>query len=193
MQPLPFIDLDAAHQRELLGIARRSIAQGLSVETPLQVSLDEYVAELREPAAVFITLTQNGELRGCVGSLQAQAPLVQAVADYAFHSAFRDRRFARLGAHELQLTSIEISVLSALQELQVDSREALLRSLRPGVDGLVLEDRGRRATFLPKVWDKIGTPAAFLEQLLLKAGLPAEHWSESLRVQRYSARVFAEN
>lgn len=185
-------EIDNEWQRELLALARRSIAQGFTSATPLRVRLDAFATELREPAAVFVTLTQKGELRGCVGSLQARNALPQAVADAAFNSAFQDRRFERLGADELDQTCIEIALLSPLRELRVDSREALLHSLRPGIDGLLLEDRGRSATFLPKVWDNIGTPAAFVEQLMLKAGLPADHWSESLRVQRYRTRVFAE-
>jgi AMMECR1 domain-containing protein len=89
--------------------------------------------------------------------------------------------------------TIEISVLSALEPLAVKSRTELLSSLRPGIDGLLIEDSGRRATFLPKVWDKISSPEAFIEQLMLKAGLPVGHWSETIRVRRYSTLTFAEN
>ena len=84
-------------------------------------------------------------------------------------------------------------MLSPMEPLAAGSRDELLAALQPGVDGLLLEDRGRRATFLPKVWEKIGTPQEFVEQLLLKAGLPPDHWSASLRISRYRTLSFAES
>ena len=189
----PCTELSVAQQRELLAIARRSIAEGFANAAPLRLQLDSMEAALQEPAAVFVTLTQNGELRGCIGSLQALDPLAQAVADAAFNSAFRDPRFEPLQAADMDAITIEISVLSALEPFAVKSRTELLSSLRPGIDGLLIEDCGRRATFLPKVWDKISSPEAFVEQLMLKAGLPAGHWSETIRVRRYSTLTFAEN
>ncbi len=73
------------------------------------------------------------------------------------------------------------------------SRDELLDLLEPGLDGLLLEDRGRRATFLPKVWEKMASPQQFVEQLLLKAGLPPDHWSDSLRISRYRTLSFADS
>jgi len=192
MPPFPCTELNPPQQRQLLETARHSIAQGFATRAAPRLELLEYDRELREAAAVFVTLTREGDLRGCVGSLEASDALVQAVASAAFNSAFLDRRFAPLRAHELELLSIEISVLSQLEPLQGESRAALLQCLRPGIDGLVIEDRGRRATFLPKVWDKIGSPQAFVEQLLLKAGLPAGYWSDNIRAQRYQCLTFSE-
>jgi AmmeMemoRadiSam system protein A len=193
MPPSPCAELSPAQQLQLLDVARRSIAQGFATRAALRFELVDYDPELRAAAAVFVTLTREGDLRGCVGSLQANDALVQAVATAAFNSAFLDRRFEPLRPDELDLLTIEISVLSQLEPLQVESRAALLQSLRPGIDGLVIEDRGRRATFLPKVWDKIGSAQIFVEQLLLKAGLPAAYWSDSIRVQRYHCLTFADN
>jgi uncharacterized protein len=193
MPPLPCTELNPAQQRQLLETARRSIAQGFTTQAAPRLELTDYDRELREAAAVFVTLTREGNLRGCIGSLEAREALAQGVASAAFNSAFLDRRFAPLRPDELDLLSIEISVLSRLQPLQVESRAALLQSLRPGIDGLVIEDRGRRATFLPKVWDKIGSPEVFVDQLLLKAGLPAGYWSDSIRAQRYRCLTFADN
>jgi AmmeMemoRadiSam system protein A len=193
MQPSPSIELDVGQQAQLLDIARRSIEQGFATREPLQVPLDDLQPELCEPAAVFITLTRTGELRGCVGSLEARAALAQAVADSAFNSAFLDRRFPPLRADELPGIRIEISVLSPLQDLPAESREDLLNSLRPGIDGLVIEDLGRRSTFLPKVWESLPTPAEFVEHLMLKAGLAAGHWSRDIRVQRYVTLCFGDN
>lgn len=188
----PCIELNQQQQRQLLDIARDSIRHGFASGKPLRVQLDACDPALREPAAVFVTLTWDGKLRGCVGSLQARAALAQAVADSAFNSAMRDRRFTPMHAEELDATHIEMSVLSPLQDFPVESYDDLLRCLRPGIDGLVIEDRGRRATFLPKVWESIGTPAAFVEQLMLKAGLAAGYWSRQIRVQRYGALTFAD-
>ena len=193
MPPFPCIDLSQAQRQQLLRNARRSIELGIDTAAPLQLEIDELEPVLREPAAVFVTLTQAGDLRGCIGSLQARDALAQAVANAAFNAALRDPRFARLGAAELDTIKIEISVLSKLQSWQPDSRESLLQGLRPGVDGLLIEDRGQRATFLPQVWEKIPTAESFVRQLMLKAGLPARHWSSGIKLHRYQTLSFVEN
>ena len=193
MPPLPCIELGQQQQRQLLEIARPSIEQGFVTHAPLRLELADFGAELREPAAVFVTLTEAGELRGCIGSLQASDALAQAVANAAYNSAFHDYRFQALRQNQLEGIRIEISVLSPLQRLHPESRESLLQSLRPGVDGLVIEDRGKRATFLPEVWKKVGSPEVFLDQLLLKAGLGSGHWSDSICVERYRTLTFADN
>ena len=192
MPLLPCIDLSQAQRRQLLRSARRSIELGIDTAAPLQLDIDELEPVLREPAAVFVTLTQAGDLRGCIGSLQAHDALAQAVANAAFNAALRDPRFARVGAAELDKIKIEISVLSKLQSWQPDSRESLLQGLRPGVDGLLIEDRGQRATFLPQVWEKIPSAEEFVRQLMLKAGLPARHWSSSIQLHRYQTLSFVE-
>ena len=193
MPLFPCIDLGQAQRRQLLRSARRSIEQGIDKDAPLQLDINELEPVLRDPAAVFVTLTQTGELRGCIGSLQAQDALAQAVANAAFNAALRDPRFARVGAAELDKIKIEISVLSKLQSWQPDSRESLLQELRPGVDGLLIEDRGQRATFLPQVWEKIVSAEEFVGQLMQKAGLPARHWSSSIQLHRYQTLSFEEN
>ncbi|MDH3761122.1 MAG: AmmeMemoRadiSam system protein A [Gammaproteobacteria bacterium] len=192
MPPSLCIELSDTEQARLLGIARQSIAEGLASGRALQVDLEQMQENLRGRAAVFITLTRSGELRGCVGSLQAVEPLAQAVATSAFNAAFRDRRFGQLRDDELDAIRIEISVLSEMEPIDADSRRILLDSLQPGVDGLLLEDGGYRSTFLPKVWEKIGSAEEFLQQLLLKAGLGAGHWSNTLRCHRYYTFSFAE-
>lgn len=193
MPPSPWPELAAAEQAELLALARASIRRGLECGEPLPpppgIGADHMLARR---AAVFITLTTDGALRGCIGSLDAQLPLAEAVANSAFNAAFRDRRFKPLEADELERIRIEISVLSRLEPVSAASRQELLEQLRPGIDGLLLEDRGRRATFLPKVWDKIPSPDDFLDQLLHKAGLGADHWSRGMRLCRYRTLSFAE-
>jgi AmmeMemoRadiSam system protein A len=193
MRPSLCIDLSADEQARLLDIARQSIVRGLDSGTALRLDLARFDVNLRVDSAVFITLTLAGNLRGCIGSLQPSAPLAQAVANSAFNAAFRDRRFAQLQAGEIENICIEVSVLSAMELIAVGTRQALVDNLQPGVDGLLLEDQGYRSTFLPKVWEKIASPDEFVGQLMLKAGLDAEHWSSSIRCYRYHSTSFGEN
>ena len=193
MPPSLCIDLDPRQRARLLDIARQSLGEGLARSRALVVDPEPLDEKLNTPAAVFITLTRNGELRGCVGSLQALDPLAQAVANSAFNAAFRDRRFAPLRADELDAVRIEVSVLSEMEPIEADSRQALLEQLQPGIDGLLLQDRGYRSTFLPKVWDNLASPAEFLEHLCLKAGLDARYWSDTIRFHRYHTLSFAES
>ena len=193
MPPSLCIDLEADQRNRLLEIARRSIAHGLETGRALGLDAGEFEGVLATEAAVFITLNKHGALRGCIGSLQASEPLVRAVASSAYNAAFRDRRFPALAADELDAIRIEISVLSEMEPIEADTRQQLLETLQPGIDGLLLEDRGYRSTFLPKVWEKITSPTEFLEQLCLKAGLGARYWSDSIRFHRYRTLSFAEN
>lgn len=189
----PCADLSADEQLRLLALARESILDGLQTGRALQVDLARFSDNLLIKSAVFITLMRHGELRGCIGSLQAVEPLAQAIANSAFSAAFHDRRFGKMQAAEVDELMIEISVLSEMELIEVDSRATLLQQLQPGVDGLLLEDQGHRSTFLPKVWEKITSPEMFIEQLMLKAGLPADHWSQRIEFWRYHTSTFAEN
>lgn len=193
MLPSLCVDLSADERVRLLDIARQSIVCGLDSGAALQLDVADLEAKLRVDSAVFTTLTIAGNLRGCIGSLQPSAPLAQAVANTAFSAAYQDRRFAKVQAEEIEKLRIEVSVLSALELIPVDSRQALLDSLQPGVDGLLIEDQGYRSTFLPKVWEKITTPDEFVGQLMFKAGLAAGHWSSTIRCYRYHSTSFGEN
>ena len=188
----PCIDLDEAARQKLLDIARYSIESGAIPGEAPRVDFDSLEQTLHARFAVFVTLTRLGALRGCVGSLQALDRVAQAVANAAFNAAFRDRRFTPLETVEFASTRIEVSVLSPLEPLVAESRQVLLEQLRPGIDGLVVEDRGHRATFLPKVWEQLDSPDQFLRQLFQKAGLAGEHWSRNLKLQRYTTLTFAE-
>jgi AmmeMemoRadiSam system protein A len=147
---------------------------------------------LQQQHAVFVTLTRSARLRGCIGTLEPVTPLAIAVADSAHGAAYRDPRFPPMRPDELERTTIEISVLTATRPLAAASREVLLERLRPGVDGLVLQDGRHRSTFLPKVWEQLPDPREFLAQLLAKAGLPADHWSPTLQLHRYGALTFGD-
>jgi len=183
--------LDRDGQRQLLALAREAITAG-GRDDP-RIDLAALPPALQQERAVFVTLTLNGSLRGCIGSLVATAPLALATADAARSAAYRDPRFPPVQSEELTAIRIEIAVLSELAPIAVDSRRALLADLRPGVDGLLLEDGPCRSTFLPKVWGQLPEPREFVAQLLSKAGLPPDHWSDTLRAHRYTVSNFAES
>ncbi len=192
MAPLFFINLSESEQRELLVIARRSIDSGLTSDTALQLDSDNLADNFLAQFGVFATLTKSGVLRGCIGALESSLPLAQTVANAAFSSAFRDARFAPLDVTEVGEIRIEISVLSELEFLDVNDRKDLMVQLNSNQDGLLLEDVGYRATFLPKVWEMVSGPDEFLDQLLVKAGLAVDYWSETICFKRFSTFSFGE-
>lgn len=196
MVPTPSSDeapLLAAEERAvLLDLARTSIAHGLREGRALSVREADYSPALCARRAAFVTLHELGTLRGCIGHLEAVAPLVRDVADNAFAAAFRDPRFPPVTADELGLLHIEISVLTPAEPLSFDSEADLLARIVPGRDGLILVDGPFRGTFLPSVWESLPEPQEFLRHLKRKAGLPADHWSDGVRVSRYRTESFAE-
>lgn len=153
-------------------------------------------AWLDAPGASFVTLTlgrvPGGALRGCIGSLEARRPLREDVEANAVAAALHDPRFAPLTARELDDTVVEVSVLSAPAALPAADEAELLARLRPGVDGVVLSACGRRATFLPQVWEQLPDPADFLARLRRKAGLPADYWGRDVVVETYTVTAWQE-
>lgn len=147
---------------------------------------------LQQPAATFVTLTRNGELRGCIGSLEAKRPLLADLRDNAAGAAFRDPRFKPLTREEWADTKVEVSLLSPLEPLSPPSEEALFALLRPGVDGVLIEYGHHRSTFLPQVWEQLPKPRDFLAQLRRKAGLPPDFWEPGFKVWRYTVAKWRE-
>jgi AmmeMemoRadiSam system protein A len=186
-------NLSSEEQGMLLKVARQSIQFGFDEQRPLPMDTTDYPEALRPLRATFVTLQQAaGQLRGCIGALEARSPLVQDVADHAFAAAFEDPRFLPVQKEELPELQIHISVLSPSEPLHFSSEEELLAQLRPGVDGLILHLGQRRATFLPAVWKSLPDPYTFLVQLKQKAGLPIDFWSDELQVERYTTDSFGE-
>ncbi|MBD8526613.1 AmmeMemoRadiSam system protein B [Pseudomarimonas arenosa] len=181
-------DPDPALGRTLLQRARRAIR--LALNKPVG-DVAAHPA-LQQPAACFVSLRRQGELRGCRGTLEACQTLELAIEHSACAAAFDDSRFPCLRADELDDLHIEVSLLSPLQPLAVESEQHLLQLIRPGVDGLLLELHGRRGTFLPQVWQALPQPADFLRALKHKAGLAADFWSAELRVYRYQVQHWSE-
>ncbi len=185
-----YTDLSHDDQLCLLNVAEDTIAYGLEAGRYRPVRQEDYRVCLSERAASFVTIYLHGQLRGCIGNLQASRPLVEDVAHNAYAAAFKDPRFEPVNWGEFLQLQIEISVLSPLQILQFENEEALISQLRPGIDGLVFEVGNYRATFLPKVWDHIPAKQQFLGELKNKAGLASDFWSNTVNVQRYTTNTF---
>ena len=135
-------------------------------------------------------MNTDNQLRGCIGSLIAHQPLVADVAANAQSAAFKDPRFKAVILSEYQDIDFHISVLSVPEKLNITSRKELIRDLRPGIDGLILEENGRKATYLPSVWQQLPNPENFVSELRLKAGLTANDWSMNTTVHRYTTEEF---
>ena len=195
MAPTSSAEFDTQSRSILLDIAAASISHGFTHGSALTPSADPAVARdsesLLEQRATFVTLTNTGGLRGCIGSLAPHLPLLVDVARNAFSSAFRDPRFPPLQPQETTDLVIEISVLSPVREIEVADESDLLARLRPGIDGLVIDDGRHRATFLPKVWDSLPAPDQFLAALKHKAGMARGQWSRDMRVFVYHTETFA--
>jgi len=168
----------------LLDMARRAVAS----QRELQVEIARYPAPLREVRSSFVSLHLDGELRGCIGSLTADLPLVADVARSAFRAAHCDPRFDPLTPEECRRVDVHVSVLAPAEPMTFDGEDDLLAQLRPGVDGLVLQEGPHQATFLPDVWESLPEPRDFLAHLKQKAGLAADHWSADVEVSRYTTR-----
>jgi AmmeMemoRadiSam system protein A len=170
-------------------IARAAIASrfGLWLDYPEDASL------LHEQRACFVTLTLEGRLRGCIGSLQAHRKLLDDVRENAQAAAFHDPRFQPLGAHEYHATTIDVSVLSPLQPMTVRDEQDALTQLQPGIDGVVLQHGNKHGTFLPQVWASLPEPERFLGELKRKAGLSMDFWSEEVRLFRYHVDKWTED
>jgi AmmeMemoRadiSam system protein A len=179
------MSLSATQRRTLLDIARESIRAVLDGKRP-ELECDD--PELQRPAGVFVTLSDaEGELRGCIGSIEPVAPLFKAVSGSAISAAFRDPRFHPVSPDELGHLSLEISVLGPIVDCTPEE-------VVPGRDGLIVSKGNRAGLLLPQVateygWDR----ETFLDQTCVKAGLPKGAWrSEGCRLQRFSAEIFNE-
>lgn len=177
-----------AQGQALLRLARAAIASQLGRESAQESGGDW----LKERGATFVTLTREGRLRGCIGSLEAYRPLADDVRANARAAAFQDPRFPPLSAQELDGTRMEVSLLSPLHPLTFSNEEDAIAQLRPGVDGVVLECSLHRGTFLPQVWEQLPDPRQFMAHLKMKAGLPPDFWSSDLKLYRYTVAKWKE-
>lgn len=173
----------------LIKIARASIHDALGKSYG---KVAESFPYLHEKGASFVTLTQYGQLRGCIGTLEAHRPLLIDVKANAKAAAFNDPRFAPLTEDELGDTKIEISLLSAMQAMTFYGEHDALNQLQPGIDGVVFEFGRHRSTFLPQVWEQLPDAATFMGHLKHKAGLHPTFWDNAVRLYRYSVSKWKE-
>jgi AmmeMemoRadiSam system protein A len=139
-----------------------------------------------------VTLTRHGDLRGCIGSLEAHRPLREDIQANAQAAAFGDPRFPPLSEDELDTTQVEVSILSRPEPMHFRDEADFLTQLRPGIDGVILEYGWHRATFLPQVWEQLPEPRQFMANLKRKAGLASDFWSNEIRISRYGVEKFKE-
>jgi len=179
-------------RQTLLSLARESIQSGLANGQPLTVNIQNYSADLQQQRASFVTLHKQGQLRGCIGNLEANQALVNDISNNAFNAAFRDPRFPPLQANEFDQLHIHIEVLNSPEPIEFISEQDLIDQLQPGKDGLLLSEGIHRGTFLPTVWQSLPEPEQFLFHLKNKAGLPGDYWSDHIKVARYHTESFEE-
>jgi AmmeMemoRadiSam system protein B/AmmeMemoRadiSam system protein A len=167
----------------LLAIARAAIGHVLGVHA--EAPRTDIAPWLARPGATFVTLMQDGKLRGCIGSLAPTRSIGVDVAENAVAAALRDPRFAPLTGADWPRCQVEVSVLSSPKPLRFADEAELLAQLRPGEDGVILEHEGKRGSFLPQVWEGLPEKGAFLGELMRKAGIPADTRLARCKIWRY--------
>ncbi|MCW8986667.1 MAG: AmmeMemoRadiSam system protein A [Gammaproteobacteria bacterium] len=187
---MPSIKLSIEDQQTCHQVAFESIQHGLQTGDKLRVNSADYTEILQQDFATFVTLHKNGQLRGCIGALEAYQPLINDVAEHAFAAAFSDPRFPGLEQSELEQLEIEISVLGKPEPVIFKDEEDLLNQIRPDIDGLILEHGYNRGTFLPSVWAQLPDKTEFLNHLKMKAGLSAQWWDNTAKISRYETFSF---
>jgi AmmeMemoRadiSam system protein A len=191
----PSLQAFSREEREqLLRLARRSLTDVVTNDKLPEVKTNAFPQKFAEVKGCFVTLTEQGRLRGCIGHIQPQEPLYKAVMDNTLNAANRDPRFKPVRPDELDQVEIEISVLTVPEPLAFSSPEDLLAKLQPHRDGVVLQMDGRSATYLPQVWEEIPDKTRFLNTLAQKAGVAAGDWrTPGTQVFIYRVESFKES
>lgn len=183
--------LNPEQGRVLLVLARKTLEHRL-IGSDLPPEPDD--PAFRRKVATFVTLKISGNLRGCIGNLTPVGTLWDGIRDNTLNAAFHDQRFPELRDTELAQVHIDISILSPPEPLEYEDADDLVGKLRPGVDGVIVRDGWRGATFLPQVWQQLPQPERFLDHLCRKAGLPERNWQEKkLMIETYQVQCFAED
>lgn len=185
--------LTTEEKQILLRLARQALDMGVRGQKIPPLDQKSMPPRLQEQGASFVTLTIRGNLRGCIGALEPYQSLADDVREHAVAAALQDYRFPKVTPEELSQIEVEISRLTIPVPLEYSTPEDLLAKLRPGIDGVLLRDGVRRATFLPQVWEKIPNPAEFLDNLCYKMGDSPELWRKKhLEVSTYQVEEFHE-
>ena len=177
----------------LLDTAKRAIKFGMAENTTLPLDAKEFEPALQQLRASFVTLHLDGNLRGCIGTLEACQPLIIDVAQNAFSAAFRDPRFPAISQKEFPKLHYHIPILTAPSALIFTSEADLLNQLRPNTDGIIIKEGIKRGTFLPSVWEQLPDKKHFLTQLKLKAGFSPHYWSDNIIIERYEVENITSN
>ena len=177
---------------DILGLSRTALGGAVRESRLVEPGKFQELVVLNAPGACFVTLTRKGELRGCLGTLDAYRSLALDICANTFAAALQDPRFLPVEESELDVIRISVSVLGSPEPFAVSSMEALLEQLAPGADGLIVRYRDHRATFLPSVWESLPGPVDFVSHLWRKAGLTPGFWEDGLRIWRYRTRTFSE-
>ncbi len=186
--------LSDTDKAELLKVAREAIISAVNGKPPDQIDLKRLSKNLQNDGASFVTLMINGKLRGCIGALEAYQPLVMDVQEHAAAAALEDYRFNPVSADEVPLLNIEISWLTPTSRLDYSDSNDLVSKLRPEIDGVLIKDGSRRATFLPQVWEQISNCEEFLSHLCMKMGARPDLWQHKhLEVFIYQVEEFKED
>lgn len=187
-------NLTLEEQKILLHIAREAIEYRVRGGKLPPIQTASLTSNLREEGATFVTLTIGGQLRGCIGALEAYQPLADDVREHAVAAALEDSRFPPLREDELSRIQIEVSRLTRPVPLEYQDADDLISKLRPNVDGVLIKDGLRRATFLPQVWEKLPDPSEFMDNLCYKMGVGHHHWrNKHLDVFIYQVEEFHEH
>lgn len=177
----------------LLQLTREALSQGVRGHTLQPLDQEGLPPRLIQPGATFVTLTKKGELRGCIGSLEASRPLAEDVRVHAVAAALEDYRFPSVHPDEISYILIEISRLTTPQLIDSRDERDLLSQIRPGLDGVILKRGVRRATFLPQVWEKVPDVEDFLGMLCRKMGAPTDYWRrKDVQIFTYQVEKFQE-
>ena len=184
------IKLSKDDQESCLQVALQSIKHGLEEGREPQVNTSHYSSNLQQNFASFVTLYKKGELRGCIGALQASQPLINDISEHAYAAAFQDPRFPALVNNEYEQLDIKISVLGSPEKINFIDEEDLLQQIRTNIDGLIIEHGYNRGTFLPSVWEQLPEKKDFLNHLKVKAGFTFDWWDNAVKISRYETFSF---
>lgn len=175
----------------VLQIAKQAIQDSfLGQKTIEKDALIKIYPWLNEDGASFVTLTKEGNLRGCIGSLVARRPLIEDIIDNANSAAFKDPRFSKLTPVEFQEIAIEVSILTPPVLVNYTDTQDLKKKITPNVDGIILSLDGYQATFLPQVWEQLPEFELFFGHLLNKAGLPMDSFKNHPTIYKYNVKKF---
>lgn len=192
MPALPAVNFTPSQKKQLLALARDTLATAFSYNDKVAKKPQLTGGFEQVKLGCFVTLTLDGKLKGCMGHIEAERPLTELLPALARSSAFNDLRFPPLVESQLSSLCIEISLLSEMQRLELNSQQELQAYLKHCSLGLVLSEGDRKAVFLPQVWQQLPTPKAFIDALKLKGGWDRDYWSANMKVEVFSVTHFSE-